>query len=386
MKTKTKRVLGQASWPVNSDTVEAYVTQIGGHLGPVTFYRQGSRIQPYSIAPWVEEKTDPMLPAILKVLRGDFFCLPFGGNSKPFRGERHPIHGEPANAKWNFGSLDTAAGKTCLRLSLETSVRPGRVEKQITVVDGHPAVYCRHVVSGMSGPMCLGHHAMLKFGERPGSGLISTSPFVYGQVFVEPTERPENRGYSFLKPGAEFDSLANVATMTGERADLTQFPARRGFEDIVMIVSQPEAAMAWTAVTFPRERFAWFALKDPGVLRHTVFWISNGGRHYAPWNGRHVNVMGLEEVTAYFHLGLAESARPNPLSAKGFPTCVRLSPKRPLTVNYIMAVANLPAGFDRVATITANRANDAVTLCSASGKLVTLALEVGFLARQSSGD
>jgi hypothetical protein len=382
MKTNIKRVLGQPSWRISSDTVEAYVTQIGGHLGPVTFYRQGRRIQPYSVAPWAEERTDPALPPILKVLRGDFFCLPFGGNPTPFRGERHPIHGEPANARWKLKSLDTAAGKTCLRLSLETKVRPGLVEKQITLMDGHAAVYCRHVVSGMSGPMCLGQHAMLKFPERPGSGLISTSPFAYGQVFVEPTERPENRGYSILKPGAEFASLANVATITGETADLTRFPARRGFEDIVMIVSQPDAPVAWTAVTFPRERYVWFALKDPRVLRHTVFWISNGGRHYAPWSGRHVNVMGLEEVTAYFHYGLAESARPNPLSAKGFPTCVQLSPKRPLAVNYIMAVAHIPAGFDRVASITANAANDAVTLGSASGKMVTLALDAGFLNRE----
>jgi hypothetical protein len=382
MKTKPKRVLGQPSWPINSNTVEAYVTQIGGHLGPVTFHRHGRRIQPYSVAPWAEEKTEPALPPILKVLRGDFFCMPFGGNSKPFGGERHPIHGEPANARWKFESLDAAAGKTCLRLSLETSVRPGRVEKQITVVDGHAAVYCRHVVSGMSGPMCLGHHAMLKFPERPGSGLISTSPFAYGQVFVEPAERPADRGYSLLKPAAEFASLARVATITGETADLTQYPARRGFEDIVMIVSQPDAALAWTAVTFRRERYAWFALKDPAVLRNTVFWISNGGRHYAPWNGRHVNVMGLEEVTAYFHYGLAESARPNPLSAKGFPTCVQLSPKRPLTVNYIMAVARLPAGFDRVAAITPNAANDAVTLTSATGKTVAQPLDAGFLNRE----
>jgi hypothetical protein len=90
----------------------------------------------------------------------------------------------------------------------------------------------------MSGPMCLGQHAMLRFPERPGSGLISTSSFAYGQVFVETTERPENRGYSILKPGAEFASLTNVATITCEVADLTQFSARRGFEDIGIIISQ----------------------------------------------------------------------------------------------------------------------------------------------------
>ena len=73
--------------------------------------------------------------------------------------------------------------------------------------------------------------------DAPGSGLVSTSRFVYGQVFPKVFEAPENRGYSCLKPGAEFKSLQKVPTLTGETADLTRYPARRGFEDLVMLVS-----------------------------------------------------------------------------------------------------------------------------------------------------
>ena len=75
-----------------------------------------------------------------------------------------------------------------------------------------------------------------------------------------------------------------------------------------MVVSDAALPLAWTAVAFPRERFVWFALKDPKVLGGTVLWMSNRGRHYPPWSSRHLNVMGLEEVTANFHLGLAASA------------------------------------------------------------------------------
>src|SRR4030095_10217321 len=100
---------------------------------------------------------------------------------------------------------------------------------------------------------------------------------------------------------------------------------------------------ACTAVTFAKERYAWFALKNPRVLASTIFWISNGGRHYAPWSGRHVNVMGIEDVTANFHKGLAESAKANDLSRAGIPTHVKLSPRKPLVVNYIMGVLSLPS-------------------------------------------
>ena len=46
----------------------------------------------------------------------------------------------------------------------------------------------------MAGPVNPGHHAIIKFPDEPGSGVISTSRFVYGQVCPEPVERPENPG------------------------------------------------------------------------------------------------------------------------------------------------------------------------------------------------
>jgi hypothetical protein len=235
------------------------------------------------------------------------------------------------------------------------------------------------VVSGMSGPMNLGHHAMLKFPDAPGSGLLSTSRFEYGQVFPQAFESPENGGYSWLKAGAEFKSLRKVPTVTGGTTNLTRYPARRGFEDLIMLVSNAAVPFAWTAVTFPKERYVWFALKDPRVLRETVFWLSNGGRHYPPWNGRHVSVMGLEEVTSYFHLGLAEAARKNPVSRKGYPTCLTLNARKPLVVNYIMGVAAIPARFDRVSAIQATQGKQAILLKSASGRQAEAAVDLGFL-------
>ena len=95
-------IYGQPSWRLASASVEAFVTELGGHLGPVTFDRRGWKLQPYSVAPWAEEQTDPSLPPIIKALRGDFFCLPFGGNATPFGAEKHPVHGETANACWQF--------------------------------------------------------------------------------------------------------------------------------------------------------------------------------------------------------------------------------------------------------------------------------------------
>lgn len=336
-------------------------------------------MSPYSIAPWAGEKLGPGMPALLHALRGDFFCAPFGGNGTPWRGERHPPHGETANANWSLDAFERSGSRVTLHASLATTVRKGRVDKFISLVEGQTAVYARHVLSRMNGPMSVGHHAMLKFPETPGGGAVSTSRFVRGQVLPVAFEQPENFGYQALKPGAEFRSLASVALATGGETDLTRYPARKGYDDLVMVTADATLPFAWSAVALPAEGYAWFALRDPRVLRHTILWMSNSGRHYAPWNGRHSAVMGIEEVTSNFHLGLAESAKPNPLSDAGLPTTVMLNPKKPTTVNYIMAVAAIPKGFDRVAEISALAGGGGVELVAENGKRATCAVDVDFL-------
>jgi len=329
------------------------------------------------VAPWAQEPIDPALPACMRSLRGDFFCLPFGGNATSFNDEQHPPHGETANAHWTFEDLVQNGDRTTLHLSMQTQVRRGRVDKHISLVDGHNAVYSRHTISGMSGPMSMGHHAMLKCPAESGGGLISVSPFRLGQVYPEPVERPENRGYSCLLPGAQFRSLAEVRTVFGGNADLSRYPARRGYEDVVMLVAEPDLALAWSAVSFPAQGYVWFALKDPHVLRQTLLWFSNGGRHFAPWDGRHVDTLGVEEVTSYFFLGLAESVRPNALSRAGYPTSLTLDPDQPLEVNYIMAAARIPETFGRVTDIVP--APDGVVLHSESGQHVHAKVDLAFL-------
>jgi hypothetical protein len=363
-------------WNLASDRVQAFLTRTGGQLGPV-YFRLGRRVvQPFSVAPWQGE-TLPGLPVMLKILRGDFFCAPFGGNAAPYRGERHPPHGETANRAWSLAGRSGRDGDVGLHATLVDRVRPGRVDKRITLRRGHAAVYCEHVLSGFSGPMCFGTHPMLRFPDREGAGLVSVSGFTRGYVAPDPWEKPAEKGYHALRLGAKFTSLARVPAADGGTADLSRFPARRGYEDLVMLVGDPRPAFAWSAVSFPGEGHVFFSLKNPRVLRHTVLWISNGGRHYPPWNGRHVNVLGLEEVTAFFHYGLAASAGRNFLNRAGVPTAVKLDPRHPTRVAHILALAAIPRGFDAVADISP--APGGVTLRSRSGAKVFAPLDLDFI-------
>lgn len=370
----THLIYHQPSWRLATRQVEGYVTRLGGHLGPVTFRLTNRQVQPFAVAPWHAEKL-PSVPPILQVLRGDFFCLPFGNNTRPYAREKHPPHGETANAKWNCIKAKTYH----THLQLRTHARPGTVDKHVLLRPGETVVYQQHVVRGMSGPMNVGHHATLRLPDHDRSGLVACSGFAWGQVAPLPFESPAEGGYSSLRTGARFDSLQRVPAANGAWHDLSSYPARRGYEDLVMLVGRARGILAWTAVTVPQERYIWISLKDPRVLTNTVLWHSNGGRHYPPWNGRHVNVLGLEEVTSYFHYGLAESAARNPVTDRGGVTCLRLDPDRPLVVNYIMAVAAVPHGFDRVRSIVPTLDRLGVRISCERGTAIELPLDVSFL-------
>src|SRR5262245_32015616 len=116
--------LGEPSWRIASPDVEAFLARDGGQLGPTTFNLPGRRLQPFHVAPWAGERDATDLP-VLRVLRGDFLCMPFGGGADNYRGERHQIHGETANRPWSVESVRRTAAQTTGHFSLRTRVRLG---------------------------------------------------------------------------------------------------------------------------------------------------------------------------------------------------------------------------------------------------------------------
>ncbi len=335
-------------------------------------------VQPFSVAPWVPREIGPEVPGVLRNLRGDFFCLPFGGNDTPWRGEHHPVHGETAEGGWRLVSCVQSNGATELIARMRTQVRPGVITKRVRLVACQTVLYCSHEIEGMDGPMCLGHHAILRFPDDEGAGRITSSGFRFGQVPPAPFENPVHGGYPSLRRGAVFRDLRRVPSAFGGYADLTRYPARQGFDDLVLLATCPSRPIAWIAVAFPKEGYLWFALKNPKQLASTILWHSNGGRHYPPWNGRHRHVLGLEEVTAYFHLGLAASARRNSLSRRGVPTTLTLQRDHTLRIPYVMGVTAIQRGFDAVRRVCFGR--DHLVFVSASGKEVRQSVDLAFFS------
>jgi hypothetical protein len=343
---KTKTLVGEPSWILQSKSVELALTQRGGHMAPVVFDRKRRRIRPFFTASW---KTRPAgLPPILRILRGDFFCMPFGGNTVPFHGEKHPIHGETANQKWTLVSSSNKGDRHEIALRLHLKVRPGTVTKRVILRDGEEVVYQEHLVEGMRGPNCFGHHPNLLF-RSP--GRIAVSRFLVGSTYPQLMEYAADGSYCGLKPNVRFKKLGPVPLVYGGTSDLTEYPSRRGFTDVIQLVNDPKSRIAWSTVTFAEEGWLYYSLKSPRTLGQTVMWFSNGGRWGAPWCGEPRNLLGLEDVTSFFADGLAASAKPNAWTRLGAKTALVFSPKKPTSIRYLFGIAKIPKGFQVVKSV-----------------------------------
>lgn len=377
---RTANVYGRPSFLMKSRCVEVALTVTGAHLAPVTFFPQEAHpIQPYAIAPWWSEPLEPTIPAILATLRGDFFCSAFGANAEEYAARRLPLHGETANGVWQAVGRGSSTSGCWLQLGMELTAQGGHCQAITALVSGQPVIYQRHDLSRLTGPINPGHHATLAFPGTPGAGRLSFSRLKCAFTYREPIERPETGGRSSLLPDREIADLRKVPCIDGSTTDLTRFPARRGFEDVAILCTDPTVRLAWSAVTFPERGFVWFSLRDPRRLSCTQLWFSNGGRDYPPWNGRHLNVMGIEDMTGYFHVGLAASCRVNPLTARGVTTSLDPDREGRISIPYIQGVARIPPGFDQVAAIEALRDEDRILLRADSGVEVALACHAEFL-------
>ena len=379
-----RTIHAQPSWILANDDVEVAITKLGGHMAPVTFDRKAAApIRPYAISPWQDEGLTNLPAAVLVPLRGDFFCMPFGGNAEAKGSEQHVPHGESATATWQLaGRQREANGTKTLTLTMATKVRPGTVTKQLMLTPGQPVVYTRHVIEGFAGPVPLGHHATLAMPDEEGTIAVSVSPFRLGMtcpgVFSDPTKGE----YQSLASGEVFTDLSRVPSRWKQptEVDCSRFPVRRGFADLLAVVADEKALAgkpAWTAAVNTRDHWVWFSLRDPSVLPTTVFWIENRGRHGVPWNGRN-SCLGLEDVCAYFAEGLVPSTSPNLLSQQGIRTAIELDAKKPTEIRSVQGAVHVPAGFDRVKTIDFTQP-DRISLVSDSGLTVTVPVQHDFV-------
>lgn len=364
--------LGQPAWTLDNGEIALTVTRLGGQMAPVVFRRDGREVRPYFISPWQGEGHADACK-LIEPLRGDFFCLPFGGNGMPFRGEVHPPHGESCNNPWACAGITAQGGTMTLALTMETKARAGRVDRRLSLVKNHPAIYSVNTVGGFAGPASFAHHPILAVPETARALKISTSPFAFGMT-VPRTYDANQR----LARGAAFNDLAQVPLEKSGAADFSAFPVAAAHTDLVTVAEAPGASAntpAWVCAVNTQDHWLWFAFKDPAMMPTRVFWVDTHGRQQAPWLGR-VNCLGIEDGCSFFDAGLAESVAPNALSARGIKTALDF-PGYPVAIRHIQGALPVPEGFGPVASVVFER--EQVVFKDAAGTRIRTPLCHSFL-------
>jgi hypothetical protein len=361
-------VYGEPSFHLATPELNLDITARGGHLAPVVFHLPGRDVSPYALAPW-QPADYPAIPPLLSVLRGDFLCLPFGGQ------ENGPPHGDPANAEW----LPLTIAERSLELSMHAADSGAHVVKTISVKTGHHAIYAEHRISNLDGHFNYGTHPILDLSHLPeGSGRVTTSPFRWASTFPSAFSNPADGESQSLLENSVFTDLREVKLADGGTTDLTHYPARVGNDDLVMMVNvpaTPQQPFAWSAAVL--DGYVWFSLKNPADFPATLLWLTNGGRSAPPWNGKHLGRIGIEEVCSFFSHGV-NASRQNQLAAEGIPTTRHFVPQETVSLRVIQAVALVPDNFGAITTILPHD-ELSVAISGESGKPIIIPIDWKFV-------
>ncbi|MFN4203913.1 MAG: hypothetical protein ACK4GM_12715 [Tabrizicola sp.] len=300
----------------------------GGVLDGFCASDEGRDIAPLHRAPWAAAEVPPDAPPHQAWLAGDFLAAPMGASE-------HGLHGRAANGDWQV--LEAPAGT--LRAVLSGAVQGATVVKELSLTDGHPFVYQRHLFIGGTGALPVANHAMVSV---PNGARLSFSRKRWWETLAEPLET--TRGRSRLAYPRRAEDAAEFPAADGGTVNLHRYPWGAAHEDFVAGVEDPASRLGWTAVVRPEEGDLFLSLRNPAVLPMTMLWQSNGGRDYAPWNGRHRGCLGVEEGAALPMLGLSAQEAPDPLSAAGQPPLVRLDPQGTVELRHVIGAIAWPTG------------------------------------------
>jgi hypothetical protein len=355
---------------IEAKGIRAKIELLFGMISELVVERDGRKISMLHTVPWLGERMPDDAAPHLGGLAGDFFCAPFGDASA----DNAPGHGWPANSLWIHLGTERNGNETVARFLLGRKAMGADLVKELRVVDDHPFLYQRHIFTGGHGEgLALANHAMVSL---PNGGQLSFSPKRWWETPQVPLEPDPSRGRSLLACPAKTTDPQHFPLAAGGEADITRYPFASRHEDFAIGVEAEGSRLGWTTVARGKEGDLFISLRNPAKLPMTMLWFSNGGRDYAPWSGRHVGCLGVEEGVIRKMLGDSMSRTPNPLDVAGVPTGLTLDPNGSVEVRH--AIGSVPwSGDGKVASVSP--ATGGIEIKPTSGQAATVPCDLAFL-------
>jgi hypothetical protein len=339
--------LTSAGWSFDWGDIAGEVTALGGMLGPVRFtLADGRKVQPFAVAPWAGDAPERLatLPPILRSLRGDFPCVPFGVPAP--RHDLPPhwskgadlaalpvddfIHGYSANHDWHL--VDRGEREIAIAVDYPDTHPVRRLERRVRAGAGPGLEMELTIEVRRDTALPVGLHPIFALPDRAGAARLEIPSLRGVQSFPVPVEEA-----SVFQPDQYASSLSEVATRDGRSVDASALPLAVDTEELL----SAHLTQGLVRLAFPDEGHAVELAWDIAVFPQCLLWLSNRGRDAYPWNGR-FRAIGIEPVRSAFDLGAELSTHAEtPFGEIGLATSLALERDRPFTTRYSVGVSRL---------------------------------------------
>jgi hypothetical protein len=295
-------------WAFGSAEVQA----LGGMLGPLHFRLDAERdLQVMHVAPWAGTTDSLALPGILRRLRGEWPCVPFGRTDLPpdlppgwqnVEPDDSWPHGYSANHLWTCEHASRE--RVCLAIDYPEDSPVARIERHVQAVADAPALDMDLVIwPRRSLRLPAGLHPTFRL-PHPG-GRVELELGRHEGIFSYPSRSAG--AITRLLPDCRSERLDAMAAVGGA-LDLSRLPLSEDGEELVQVralsASPCAAPLSLHYLDYDAHVGLWW---DTARFPDLMLWLSNRGRPEFPWQGRHV-ALGAEPVNSVFDL--SRVARP----------------------------------------------------------------------------
>lgn len=331
-----EEVAGEMRWPHGHVVVE----KLAGRIAELTFSLPGGiNCHPFTPPHWLDADDAQSIPALLRRLRGEWPCVPFG-----FDLDREPFedwggtsaddaidlpHGYASSSEWTVMHAET--GSLALSVDYPADHPIARLERRIEPDQHAPAINITLTIEPRRDcRLPIGLHPMFRLPSEPGSVELDAGANSVVMTFpggLTPNSHFRPNRLSRLD-GLELDdgtTISGAAVPLPYRAvELAQVLRADGKAALRYLDEGYEVALTW----------------EPTVFPSLLLWYSNHGNDTPPWSGRH-RALGVEPICAAFDLGVGTSSRHNPISTLGIPTAAQFRAGVRLKTQYRLAARAL---------------------------------------------
>jgi hypothetical protein len=318
-------------------------------IGPADLVLDDGRsIQPFAVAPWADDHSadHDALPPLLKRLRGEWACVPYGMPDPPANLPEHwrpplplqredkSFHGHSSNAPWQLGGR--TGGSLELVLDYPASHPVRRVTRRISGVQGRSALALELSIETRADTVLpVGLHPTFRLPAEVGSARLTFD--ADPRLHTYPIDAED--GVSRLQPDLRSQPLDRIPCKDGSLADLGRHPLPFATEELALVTGHGGGATLANTAEAYAVRLSWDAAAFPSCM----LWMSNKGRAAYPWNSR-FQALAIEPVIAPFDLGTDIARdRNNPLNRAGIATARAFNANTPWTTRYMIEVSAIHA-------------------------------------------